>query len=711
MYNKRDVRYSVGKLPENLIDTYNEAIARIRLQDTTRVQLASKVLLWLSCSWRPLNVMELRSALAVAPGARHLDDEALPYEDDLVAVCMGLVYIERGSGIIALVHETTQKYFEYFRNVLFPDADEEINRTCLEYMMLIDRTTALGISGHGYKNEMTRYHLLQYAVPFWARHALKVKDSSLEPLVIQFIQQETSFHLLKMHMTNAMELPESLSVINATAFEKEYYPFLIACAYGLEKIAQSLVMAGIDPNGSAEAFIKPLHLAVCNGHIRIARWLVSHGVGVDAREAGVDRPIALAVRKGLSVIVETLIDGGARLDARGEGPWCSILELAILHQHESIVQLLLERGASVETEDYLERTALSCAASVGNATIVQLLLDHGAKIGARDPTGMTALHIAADSGLRTVAEVLLDHCASQTEIDILSTQDESGRIPLHYATSGEIVRFFVAKGAEIDARDLDGATPLLEAARSGREDVILALIELGSDPKAMDNEQETMLSILEASNNIDFIKQLLRDGIDRGKGSSDRTSLHWAVAFAEMRLARAVSEEHKDGLGRRASLFGSRNNYWAEITQEIRRGADINATDGLGNTPLHLAIRRWIMTPQVQRQSARLLLKKHANTNVQDASGNTPLHLAAASGKLKAVQLLIEFGANLHIRNNAGCTALELAIENKRSSPAFPTLETNPLYSATSDYETVDDGGYAEREVVIRLLERQEAVT
>ncbi|MCJ1380086.1 hypothetical protein MMC17_003189 [Xylographa soralifera] len=650
--------------------------------------------------------MELRNALAITPGVQYLDSEALPYEDDLVAVCMGLVYIERGSGIIALVHETAQKYCEYFRRVLFPDADEEMSRTCMEYMMLVDRKTALRVTTHGYEDEMGEYPLLQYAVPFWARHALKVEDSSLEPLIVHFIQQETSFFLLLKHMTNAMELSESLSAINATAFKREYYPFLIACGYGLQQIAKSMIAAGINPNGSVEASITPLHLAVCNGHIEIARFLISSGVDIDARGTGVDRPIALAVKKGLLSIVELLIDGHARLDARGEGPWCSILELAILHQHESIVQLLLERGAYVETKDYLERTALSCATSIGNAAIVQLLLDHGADINAINPTGMTALHMAADAGVRTVAEILLDHSAKQAGINILLARDEGGRMPLHYATSREVVELFITRGAEINARDFYRATPLLEAARSKWEDVILALVELGADPRAKNNEQETMLSVLEDCNNIELLEKLLRNGADRGDDGSGRTPLQWTVAFAEMRLARAVSAEQRDRFGRRGSLLGSKNKYGAEITQEIQRGSDINAKDNSGSTSLHLAIRRWIMTPQVHRQSTRLLLKKGANVNEQDNNGNTSLHLAASSGFLKAVQLLIEFGADSHIRNYEGCTALELATNNLRSPSAAQIFASQALYSATSSYDTADDGRDKERENVIELLKR-----
>ncbi|MCJ1282432.1 hypothetical protein MMC26_001755 [Xylographa opegraphella] len=243
--------------------------------------------------------MELRSALPITPGMQYLDSEALPYEDNLVAVCMGLTSIERGSGIIALVHETTQKYFEYFRRVLFPDADEEISRTCLEYMLLVDRTTAFRVFAHGYEGEIEEFPLLQYAVQFWARHAFKVEDLSLEPLINHFIQQETSFFLLLMQMTNGMELSVSLSAMHATAGDSWFDPLLIACGYGLQEVVESMILSGMDPNGSARMSIKPLHLAVCNGHIEIAQFLVSSGVDVDSKGTGGDRPIALAVKKGL----------------------------------------------------------------------------------------------------------------------------------------------------------------------------------------------------------------------------------------------------------------------------------------------------------------------------------------------------------------------------------------------------------------------------
>ncbi|MCJ1282433.1 hypothetical protein MMC26_001756 [Xylographa opegraphella] len=225
---------------------------------------------------------------------------------------------------------------------------------------------------------------------------------------------------------------------------------------------------------------------------------------------------------------------------------------------------------------------------------------------------MTALHIAADTGVRAVAESLLDYRAKEAKIDILLAKDDSGRMPLHYASSSEVAKLFVVRGAEINARHFYGATPLLEAARSNVENVILALVD----------------------------------------------------------------------------------KYGAPITQEILRGTDVNAKDNSGSTPLHLAVRRWIMTPQERTSTNKTVMETHRYT------------WRLLVDFLKAVQLLIEFRVDSRIRNHQGYTALQLATKNVGYPSATQLLATQAHYSATSSYDTADDGCDTEREKVIELLRR-----
>lgn len=82
---------------------------RIEGQLADSQELAKQALGWITCSKRPLTTLELQHALAVEIGQSSLDEDNLPEIDDVVSVCAGLVTIDEGSGIIRLVHYTTQE--------------------------------------------------------------------------------------------------------------------------------------------------------------------------------------------------------------------------------------------------------------------------------------------------------------------------------------------------------------------------------------------------------------------------------------------------------------------------------------------------------------------------------------------------------------------------------------------------------------------------
>ena len=84
----------------------------------------------------------------------------------------------------------------------------------------------------------------------------------------------------------------------------------------------------------------------------------------------------------------------------------------------------------------------------------------------------------------------------------------------------------------------------------------------------------------------------------------------------------------------------------------------------VGNTPLHRAVRqgRW-------RQTLRLL-ERGANPNAQNDNGNTPMMVAArmpiTGSRITAVDILLEKGADLTVRNQRGLTAIGIAKRRRR---------------------------------------------
>jgi hypothetical protein len=97
-------------------------------------QLAENVLAWITCAQRPLATLELRHALALEAGSRELDHQNLPRVEDMASVCAGLVTVDEASGVIRLVHYTTQEYFERTKEKWFPDAETNVTNACIIYL-------------------------------------------------------------------------------------------------------------------------------------------------------------------------------------------------------------------------------------------------------------------------------------------------------------------------------------------------------------------------------------------------------------------------------------------------------------------------------------------------------------------------------------------------------------------------------------------------
>jgi len=86
----------------------------------------------------------------------------------------------------------------------------------------------------------------------------------------------------------------------------------------------------------------------------------------------------------------------------------------------------------------------------------------------------------------------------------------------------------------------------------------------------------------------------------------------------------------------------------------LSHGADVNAKDNTGLTPLHVAA--WW-----SNNRAAVLLDNGAQIDAEDSFGDTPLHVAAMHGRAKMCKVLIERGASPHKRNLDGLTPLDLA--------------------------------------------------
>jgi ankyrin repeat protein len=78
----------------------------------------------------------------------------------------------------------------------------------------------------------------------------------------------------------------------------------------------------------------------------------------------------------------------------------------------------------------------------------------------------------------------------------------------------------------------------------------------------------------------------------------------------------------------------------------VERGANINAKDKLGRTPLHTAV---LAEDYYTLDLVEYLLSKKAKINIKDKEGKTPLELALSRNNSDAVELLKRYGATARL--------------------------------------------------------------
>lgn len=424
---------------------------RIEGQLADQVQLAKQVLSWITCAKRPLTTSELQHALAVEVGEPGLDEENLSQIEDMVSICAGLVTMDKESGIIRLVHYTTQEYFERTSKHWFPNAGAEITTCCITYLSFNAFESGFCETNEMFEERLRLNPFYDYAAHYWGVHARQMP--TCPAIVINFLMDREK---LKASGQGLFVVKDAWEPQYSQHAPKQVMGLHLAAYFGIEQAIDIMVQRGQSVEVKDENGQTPLWYAAGGGHETVVQQLLDKGADIEARDSGGETPLSWAVTREHETVVRLLLDKGADVETKDKLGITPLL-LAAGRGYEAILRLLLERGASVETGDNPGITPLSFAAEQGHTTIVQLLLEKGADIETRDAVGMTPLSWAAEGGHEAVVRLLLDKGAD------VETEDSYGKTPLWYAPrkGGEaVVRLLLDKGADARARDNPGAIPM-----------------------------------------------------------------------------------------------------------------------------------------------------------------------------------------------------------------------------------------------------------
>ena len=169
----------------------------------------------------------------------------------------------------------------------------------------------------------------------------------------------------------------------------------------------------------------------------------------------------------------------------------------------------------------------------------------------------------------------------------------------------EEIKSLLKKGADLEAKDGDGETALLMAARRGHIEVVKYLVENGADLEAKDKDGDTALVGAAIWGKLDVVKCLAECGADlEAKDKDGRTALIKAANLVQFDVVKCLAEcgadlDVKDEDGRTALMIAT---CWGELDGVkclAECGADLEAKDKDGRTVLDIA-RMWGKTDCVK---------------------------------------------------------------------------------------------------------------
>ena len=419
-----------------------------------------------------------------------------------------------------------------------------------------------------------------------------------------------------------------------------------------------------------------------------------------------DAPIADASMRNDAAQVRLLVANGAEVNA-AHGDGMTGLHWAAENGNPEIASILLESGANVEAVTRLGAyRPLHLAARRGNASVIQLLLDASADPETESATGgVTPLHFAAASGKAASVQALIEH-----GVELDARESIWGQTPLMFAAATgrtEVIRVLLQAGSDpaltaavLDMPSRDEFDRQDQQARRARMAETEQTVDRTGEVRQGGTEQRrTASSSGRAQSERELLLVQQRDRVNQPLshaqlvgGYGGMTALLMAVrdghaspAFALLdhgvEIDQVSAGDHTSPL-----LMALINGHFGLAMELFNRGADPTVASDAGATPLYIALNtEWIPKSRHPQPTHRLqqevtyldLMKTFLEAGVDpnarltkqlwyttfgddylrtNRTGATPFWRAAYGLDLRAMKLLIEYGAdpNIPTQKSAG---------------------------------------------------------
>jgi ankyrin repeat protein len=442
-----------------------------------------------------------------------------------------------------------------------------------------------------------------------------------------------------------------------------------AAYHGDVKLTGALLRAHANPGAVMENGMTPLSLACENGNADLVKELLKAGADPNQTLANGETPLMMAARTGRVPVMAALLEKGAKVDEKEKLRGTTALMWAAANSNTDAVRFLISKGADVSARSGTTAPGRPpYLAPPGRNRIEDFINGKGITFEGVKPSSDPKAQAEEEKILakereyakRSLAAFPLDKSTKP------APKKWGGLTPLQFAVregSMETVKVLVDSGADVNQRSEFGWTALLVATQNRYYKIGVFLLDHGADPNIANEGGWTPLYIATDNRNIeggdyptrkpdmdhlDYIKRLFVSNANPNLRM--RSSTETRTIFTHQWLL----EE-----GATPFLRAAQSGDLVLLKLLLEHGADPKIATDDKVTPLMVASGiGWVegvtyeWSPQQTLETVKMLLDLGADVNAQDViDGRTALMGAAHKGRNDVIELLVQHGADLSLRD------------------------------------------------------------